>query len=191
MVSSTTKNLGYARDDSGCFTKKPQENPSPASGIPAIPSRISGPSTAPYTRPSSSLSQFELLDQTQASTPFAPTPSTTPMETPLLQPETLPDKEDMLTEHVEPFHGDKEDENPEDFLRSFFRCMGMATDDVRKQQFQYFLQADSIADEWFDDLQPGEKKCWEDIENAFNKHWPRQKAAKKTKEEYEEEITGL
>ena len=97
----------------------------------------------------------------------------------------------MLTEHVEPFHGDKEDENLEDFLRSFFRRMGMATDDVRKQQFQYFLQVDSIADEWFDDLQPGEKKCWEDIENAFNKHWPRQKAAKKTKEEYEEEITGL
>ena len=97
----------------------------------------------------------------------------------------------MLREHVEPFHGDKEDENPEDFLRSFFRRMGTATDDVRKQQFRYFLQVDSVADEWFDDLQPGEKKSWEDIENAFNKCWPRQKAAKKTKEEYEEEITGL
>ena len=109
MVSSTMKNLGYARDNSGCFMKKPQENPSPASSIPAIPSRISCPSTAPYTRPLASLSQFKLLDQTQASTPFAPTPSTTPTKTPLLQPETLPDEEDMPTEHVELFHGDKED----------------------------------------------------------------------------------
>ena len=69
--------------------------------------------------------------------------------------------------------------------------MGMATDNIRKQQFRYFLQADSVADEWFDDLQPGEKKSWEDLENAFNKRWPTQKAAKKTKEEYKEEITGL
>ena len=67
----------------------------------------------------------------------------------------------------------------------------MATDNIRKQQFRYFLQADSIADKWFDDLQQGEKKSWEDLENAFNKRWPRQKAAKKTKEEYKEEITGL
>ena len=49
----------------------------------------------------------------------------------------------MPNEHIDPFHGDKEDENPEDFLRSFFRRMGSATDETRKQQFKYFLQADS------------------------------------------------
>lgn len=97
----------------------------------------------------------------------------------------------MPTEQVDPFHGDKEDENPEDFLRSFFRRMGTASDEVRKQQFRYFLQADSVADEWFEELQITDKVSWNSIEDAFNKRWPRKKAAKKTTEEYEEEITGL
>ena len=96
----------------------------------------------------------------------------------------------MATEHVKPFHRDKEDENPEDFLRSFFRRMGQASDDIRKQQFKYFLQADSVADEWYEDLKEAEKKDWSTIEDAFNKCWPRRKAAKKTREEYEEEIMG-
>ena len=96
----------------------------------------------------------------------------------------------MPTDHVELFHGDKEDENPEDFFRAF-RCMGTNADDVKKQQFKYFLQADSAADEWFDDLQLADKKDWNAIESAFNQRWPRKKAAKKTTEEYEEEITGL
>lgn len=97
----------------------------------------------------------------------------------------------MPTEQVNPFHGDKEDENPEDFLRSFFRRMGTANDEVKKQQFRYFLQADSAADEWFEELPEKDKKDWNAIEAAFNKRWPRKKAAKKTAEEYEEEITGL
>ena len=97
----------------------------------------------------------------------------------------------MPTEQVDPFHGDKEDENPEDFLRSFFRRMGTADSATRKQQFKYFLQADSAADEWFEELAPEDKKDWEAIESAFNIRWPRRKAAKKTTEEYEEEITGL
>ena len=97
----------------------------------------------------------------------------------------------MLLEHVTPFHGDKEDENPENFLRSFFQRMGTANDDTKKQQFQYFLQADSVADEWFDNLPQNEKKDWATIETSFFKWWPRKKAVKKTTEEYEEEITGL
>ena len=97
----------------------------------------------------------------------------------------------MATEHVDPFHGDKEDENPEDFLRSFFRRMGSAGDDVKRRQFKYFLQADSAADEWFDELAQKEKKDWNTLEDAFNKRWPRKKSAKKTKEEYEEEVTEL
>ena len=35
-----------------------------------------------------------------------------------------------------------------------------------------------------------EEKNWNTIEDAFNKHWPRKKVVKKTREEYEEEITG-
>ena len=58
----------------------------------------------------------------------------------------------MSLEHVALFHGDKEDENPENFLRLFFQRMGTTSNNTKKQQFQYFLQADSVADEWFDDL---------------------------------------
>jgi hypothetical protein len=97
----------------------------------------------------------------------------------------------MSTEQVAPFHGDKEDENPEDFLRSFFRRMGTATDEVKTQQFPNFLQADSVADEWFEDLTMAEKMDWPAITASFKKRWPRKKAAKKTVEEFEEEIMNL
>ena len=68
---------------------------------------------------------------------------------------------------------------------------GTATEETKKQQFRYFLQADSTADEWFDELSQQDKKDWKRIEDAFRIRWPRKKAAKKTTEEYEEEITGL
>jgi hypothetical protein len=157
---------------------------------------ITGFLSTPDTRPPSSLSSFESLDETQTSTPFQITPSTSPEKTPSIDPpDTDPTphelEDDMPTEQVDPFHGDKEDENPEDFLRSFFRRMGTASDDVRKQQFKYFLQADSVADEWFEELQLADKASWKTIEDAFNMRWPRKKAAKKTTEEYEDEITGL
>ena len=94
----------------------------------------------------------------------------------------------MSSEHVAIFHGDKDDENPEDFLRSFFQQMGTSTDDVKKQQFPNYLQADSVADEWFEDLIADDKANWAAIEAAFRKRWPRKKSAKKMTEEYEEEI---
>jgi hypothetical protein len=97
----------------------------------------------------------------------------------------------MSTDYVAPFHGDKEDENPGDFLRSFYRRMGSSSDDVKKQQFQNFLQSDGAADEWFDDLPQGDKKDWSAIEIAFHKRWPRKKVAKRTTEEYEEDIMTL
>ena len=69
--------------------------------------------------------------------------------------------------------------------------MGLASDEVKKQQFPNFLQVDSVADEWFEELTEAERKDWNTIQTAFRKRWPRKKAAKKTMEEYEEEITGL
>jgi hypothetical protein len=95
----------------------------------------------------------------------------------------------MSSEHVAPFFGNKKDENPENFLRSFYRRMGAAsTDDAKKQQFPNFLEADSVADEWFAGLIDGDKKDWKSIEAAFRKRWPRKKMAKKTTEEFEKEI---
>jgi hypothetical protein len=93
-------------------------------------------------------------------------------------------------ETITPFHGDNDDENPEDFLRAFFRRMGTHSDDVKKSQFRYYLQADSAADEWYAELPENEKKSWTDIEAAFQKRWPRKTQAKKTEEEYEDEILG-
>ena len=97
----------------------------------------------------------------------------------------------MSNKQVAPFHGDKDDENPEDFLRSFFRCMGTSTDIVKKQQFPNFLQVDSVADEWYDNLSATNKMDWTSIEAAFCKRWPRKQQVKKTQEGYEEEISGL
>ena len=94
----------------------------------------------------------------------------------------------MAAEIILPFHGDKEDENPEDFLRAFYRRMGDKSDDTRKAQFRYYLQANSVADEWYSGLLDDDKKSWGDIEVAFGKRWPRKKQAKKTDGEYEDEI---
>ena len=68
--------------------------------------------------------------------------------------------------------------------------MGTDTDDMKKAQFPYYLQADSIADEWYSDLCDNEKKSWNSIEAAFKMRWLRKKQAKKTDEEYEDKILG-
>lgn len=69
--------------------------------------------------------------------------------------------------------------------------MGTTTDDIKKQQFPNFLEPDSVADEWFDELDQADKKDWNAIEAAFHRRWPKKKAVKKTVEEFEQEITGL
>jgi hypothetical protein len=145
---TTSKDYEQNRDSSGRFTKKLTTSiiPDPIVGPKPIPPRLTTGTTSLYgTRPSSSLSNFEFIDdtpQTHASTPFEHTPSTSP--TKILPTEPLStepankevssseDLDSMPNEHVEPFHGDKEDENPEDFLRSFYRRMGTANDDTKK-----------------------------------------------------------
>lgn len=141
------------------------------------------------------MSDFELVNTNAygSETPFKATPSGSPVKQTLPLPAAKPIQPQiaMSTELVTPFHGDKDDENPEDFLRSFFRRMGTGSEDVMKQQFPNFLQADSVADEWYEELKEEEKISWTTIEAAFRKRWPRKKAAKKTNEEYEEEIRDL
>ena len=75
-------------------------------------------------------------------------------------------------------------------MRAFYRRMGVKNDDTKKAQFLYYLQADSVADEWYANLIDDDKKTWKDIETAFKKRWPRKKQVKKTDEEYEDEIIG-
>ena len=45
--------------------------------------------------------------------------------------------------------------------------------------------------EWYEELAMDSKTTWSSIETAFRAHWPRKKGAKKTNEEYEEEIREL
>ena len=148
--------------------------------------------TTDHTRASSCLSgNYDLVtDTSQISTPFStsPTNSPLPLTLPLPQPQNPTEVEEMASETILPFHGDKEDENPEDFLRAFYRRMGDKTDEVRKAQFRHYLQADSAADEWYAELPENEKKSWNDIEAAFGKRWPMKKQVKKTEDEYEDEI---
>ena len=95
-----------------------------------------------------------------------------------------------MAETVAPFHGDKEDECPEFFLRAFYRRMSDKTDDSKKAQFPYYLHPYSVADEWFSDLAEDDKKTWALIEASFQKRWPKKKQVKKTKDEYEDEVLG-
>ena len=95
-----------------------------------------------------------------------------------------------MVETITTFQGDKEDESPEDFMRAFLRRMGDKSDEVKRNQFPLYLQAYSVADDWFADLIDDDKKTWTDIETAFKKRWPRRQQTKKTDEEYEDEILG-
>ena len=173
MLAYTTDNK-QARDPSGRFTSK---NRVPATITTTSTAEKTLPTSTDSTRPSSRLSgTYELITSaSQITTPFSSSPIT--LQNSL--PPTTTETEDMAAEVITPFHGDKEDENPEDFLRAFYRRMGDKSDDTKKAQFPYYLQADSVADEWYTDLGNNEKKAWEDIETAFRKRWPRKSKLRK------------
>jgi hypothetical protein len=52
----------------------------------------------------------------------------------------------MINYLATPFHGDKYDEDPAEFL---CQHMGSADNNIKARHFIYYLQADSFADEWF------------------------------------------
>jgi hypothetical protein len=52
--------------------------------------------------------------------------------------------------------------------------MGSADDEKRARNFIYYLQADSDADEWFEELSEEEKKSWASIEVLFRRKWFKQ-----------------
>ena len=71
------------------------------------------------------------------------------------------------------FHGNW-NEDAEAFLNSYLECMGSAGDEKLARDFVYYLEADSDADEWFEELQEDEKKSWASIEVLFQKKWFKQ-----------------
>jgi hypothetical protein len=169
------------RDFSGRFTARNRSSTSFVSSSGDIT-----PALTDSTRASSRLSgTYDFITDTQTSTPFSASPIN--LTQPLPQ---TPTETDDMAEIVEPFYGDKDNENPEGFLRAFYRRMGDKSDDSKKAQFPYYLQPYSVADEWYTSLVDNEKKSWSDIETAFRKRWPLQVPTKKTDEEFEDEIVG-
>ncbi|KAF5385081.1 hypothetical protein D9615_000997 [Tricholomella constricta] len=118
----------------------------------------------------------------------SPTAPTSPPPIPIPDPRT-PD--DDMPANVEPFWGDRPDENGQDFLRAFNRAMGDKADAVKCKLFVNYLHADSEADEWYAALPPDVRADWDDMETAFHARWPRATVARKTAMEYEEEILAL
>ena len=76
----------------------------------------------------------------------------------------------MANYQATPFGGEW-NEDPNIFLSWFLECMGVADDKMKARQFVYYLQADSDADEWFEDLLEEEKSSWVIIERLFRKRW--------------------
>ena len=81
--------------------------------------------------PSRLSENFEIvLPASQTSTPFSASPIASSLPLPTnptnltAQPQSYTETESMAAEIVTSFHGNKDDENPEDFLRAFYRRMG-------------------------------------------------------------------
>ncbi|KAF5374109.1 hypothetical protein D9615_008813 [Tricholomella constricta] len=118
----------------------------------------------------------------------SPTAPTSPPQIPI---PIADDSDNDMPANVEPFWGDRPDENGQDFFRAFNRAMGDKSDDVKRKLFVNYLHADGEADEWYAGLPAAVRADWDDIETAFHARWPRATVARKTAMEYEEEILAL
>ena len=72
----------------------------------------------------------------------------------------------MTVYKATPFSGEW-NEDPELFLGWFLECTAAADDKTKARQFIYYLQADSEANEWFEELPEKEKRSWASIELLF------------------------
>ena len=71
-----------------------------------------------------------------------------------------------------PFSGEWDElEDPKLFLEWFLECTGTMDDETKAHHFIYYLQADSNAEEWFEDLLEEEKGSWVRIERLFREEW--------------------
>ncbi|KAF5338191.1 hypothetical protein D9611_014610 [Ephemerocybe angulata] len=138
----------------------------------SVPGAVTPPSTPPRVARS-------LLDDDQFSTPPS-TPRT-------IAPATVDPPTAMASQFlVDPFTGDDPNVNPQDFLRSFRRCV--ISDAARVAQFPDFLAAQSEADTWYADLTAAVKSSWAETEEAFNKRWPKKMVVVKSRAKFEEEL---
>ncbi|KAF8983612.1 hypothetical protein BDQ17DRAFT_1437317 [Cyathus striatus] len=66
--------------------------------------------------------------------------------------------------------------------------MGAHPDAHKCRQFILFLYSDSVADEWYEELDSSQKTTWASLKVAFQTRWLKKMIVKKTKGEFKEEI---
>ncbi|KAG6824422.1 hypothetical protein H0H92_006929, partial [Tricholoma furcatifolium] len=94
---------------------------------------------------------------------------------------------------LQPFHGDRDDESPRDFINSikkfFMFGRGREESDVDKiAYFSFSLKDGGAAAAWFANLEPDRKQRWADLLAAFDERWPGTQAAEKTQSEKQDEL---
>lgn len=87
------------------------------------------------------------------------------------------------------FTGSDYDVHPHDFLRLFRRVE--RTDDARVCQFVNYLQAGSVADQWWDGLADDVRKSWRLVEAEFAERWPKVPVFRKTQSRCLEEMLAM
>ena len=88
----------------------------------------------------------------------------------------------MTVYKATPFSGEW-NKDLELFLGWFLQCTAAADDKTKARQFIYYLQADSEADEWFEELPEEEKRSWASIEVLFRRKWLKQEVLSTRKSE--------
>ena len=65
------------------------------------------------------------------------------------------------------FHGNKHNEDSEEFLSWYLQCMRTGDDASKAWSFVNYLQVYSDTNKWFEELPEEEKRSWSSIEALF------------------------
>ncbi|KAF9543848.1 hypothetical protein CPC08DRAFT_770162 [Agrocybe pediades] len=95
----------------------------------------------------------------------------------------------------QPFTGDDDAVNPQDFINSVergFLLRGAAVDDKTKvRSFELWLSSEGSAKEWWDGLEEGSKATWDALRAVFDEQWPPKPVTAKTAEENHAKLLKL
>lgn len=98
----------------------------------------------------------------------------------------------MANAHPVPaFRGDRQGENPQEFIKAFKRAQDTRSDAQKAVAFENWLVSNSVAEAWYDNLPSADKATWPELHAAFNIRWPKKPVRGKTTQEYEQEMIDL
>ncbi|KAG6808845.1 hypothetical protein H0H92_002614, partial [Tricholoma furcatifolium] len=124
---------------------------------------------------------------------FTPSTPTTPPRAPVHTPRTYTAMPDL---DLQPFHGDRDDESPRDFINSIkkFFMFGRGQEESDADKIEYFsfsLKDGGAAATWFANLAPDRKQTWAGLLAAFDERWPGTQATEKTQSEKQDELMEM